>query len=282
MLFRSGLFAAHFLNLPWSLTLHGISETDYPAGLLLGDKIRAARFVACVSWFGRAQAMRLVAPEQWSKFLIVRCALDLNSLADIPQNMRQRAQNIVCVGRLSAEKGQAGLIEALVTVRQTIPNACLTFVGDGPEGAQLKAYANAALPEGAVTFAGRLDEQATLMAIASADLLVLPSFMEGLPVVLMEAMALGTPVIASRVAGIPELITDGVEGRLFTPGNWADLATAMTDMLSDRPGADRMAAAAKTKIAAEFDIDNAVAPLVERFDIHVPSRHSLSTQSTNA
>ncbi|MES2290521.1 MAG: glycosyltransferase family 4 protein [Pseudomonadota bacterium] len=264
-----GYLAAHYLRLPWSLTLHGISETDYPAGLMLADKVRAAQFVACVSWFGRAQAMRLVEPDQWPKFETVRCALDLNALAPIAQTARAEQQSIVCVGRLSSEKGHYGLLSALAAVRSQGVDAKLTLIGDGPEGARLKAMAAALLPEDAVMFAGRLDEIATLAAVAQADLLVLPSFMEGLPVVLMEAMALGTPVISSRIAGVPELITEGVEGRLFTPANWDELAQVLAQALTETEATARMAVAAREKIAREFDIEKAVFPLIERFDAAV-------------
>ena len=75
-----GYLAAGLLRIPWSFTMHGISETDYPAGLLLAKKIQAAEFVACVSYFGRAQAMRLVAPDQWPKLHVVRCGLALDRL----------------------------------------------------------------------------------------------------------------------------------------------------------------------------------------------------------
>lgn len=260
-----GYLAARYLRLPWSLTLHGISETDYPAGLTLADKVRAAKFVACVSWFGRAQAMRIVEPEHWSKFVTVRCALDLSSLEQFERTAPSAETHIVCVGRLSSEKGHYGLLSALAKVRQRDVDVRLTLVGDGPEGAKLKAAAASTLPHDAVTFAGRLNESDTLAEIAKADLLVLPSFMEGLPVVLMEAMALGTPVIASRIAGVPELITEGVEGRLFTPARWDELAQVIAAAISDKSVSQQLAKAARVKIEREFDIQAAVLPLVERY-----------------
>jgi len=262
-----GLLATRFLELPWSLTLHGISETDYPAGLLLADKIAAADFVACVSWFGRAQAMRLVHPVHWPKLAIVRCGIDMRDVDEHRQASAPapRPLAIVCVGRLSAEKGQSGLIEAVAGVRARGIAATLTLVGYGPDRALLDAAVDAAGLGEQVTFAGRLDEGATLEAIARADLLVLPSFMEGLPVVLMEAMALGVPVIGPRVAGVPELIEDGVSGLLFTPGNWADLADAIARFADDRAFAAACAERAAATIASEFDIDRAVAPLLDYF-----------------
>ncbi|CAN5185182.1 glycosyltransferase [soil metagenome] len=257
-----GLLASRFLGMPWSLTLHGISETDYPAGLLLGRKIAAAKFVACVSWFGRAQAMRITDPQYWSKFVIVRCGIDLSAL---PASRAARQQQIICVGRLSPEKGQLGLLESFAKIRVSEPNAELVLVGDGPDRVEIERRSAALDLENAVTFAGRLDEAATLDRIAQADLLVLPSFMEGLPVVLIEAMALGVPVIASHVAGIPELIEDGDEGLLFRPGDWDDLAAKVTRLLSDEVLRKRVSSGARAKVAREFQISNAVTPLIDRF-----------------
>lgn len=260
-----GYLASRYLDLPWSLTLHGISETDYPAGLMLADKVRAARFVACVSWFGRAQAMRLVEPDQWAKFVTVRCGLDLKSLTPPRNRQTNKPLRIVCVGRLSSEKGHYGLVSALANARENGVEAHLTFVGDGPESERLRAFAAQTLPHDTVSFAGRLAERKTLAAVADADLLVLPSFMEGLPVVLMEAMALGTPVVSSRIAGVPELVSDGVEGRLFTPAKWDELSDILATVASDPSGTMKMAEAAKAKISREFDIDIAVLPLAAIF-----------------
>lgn len=255
-----GMLAAHFLRLPWSLTLHGISEFDYPAGLLLADKITRARFAACVSRFGIAQAMRLLPPDRWHRLHLVRCGIDL---AGLPANRPAPGigDHLVCVGRLSPEKGQAGLIAALAEARKRRPDLRLTLVGDGPEGDRLHMQVIAAGMTDAVHFAGRLDEAATLATIAAADMLVLPSFMEGLPVVLMEAMALGVPVIATRVAGIPELVRDGESGLLFDPADWAGLAEAVTTLAGNPDLRARLAAAGRVAIDRAFTIDCAVAPL---------------------
>lgn len=258
-----GLLAANFTGVPWSLTLHGISETDYPAGLLLAKKVEAAQFVACVSWFGRAQAMRITPPGHWPKFLIVRCGLDMSCLpARISSGPPPR---LICVGRLSAEKGQIGLLEAFSEVRDRGIATQLVLVGDGPERELIERRCAALGLEHLVSFKGRLDEPATLAEIACADLLVVPSFMEGLPVVLMEAMALGVPVVASRVAGVPELIEDGQEGLLFRPGDWGDLSDKLALLLSDDALRERISAAARAKVQKEFEIAVAVGPLIRRF-----------------
>lgn len=254
-----GMLAARFADLPWSLTLHGISETDYPAGLTLGAKLERADFAACVSWFGRAQAMRVTQPAHWHKFAVVRCGLDLAALP-APRAPGGVRREIVCVARLSAEKGHLGLLEAIAPLDCT-----LTLVGDGPMLADIERAVERLDLGARVRFAGRLDEAATLAAVARADILVLPSFMEGLPIVLMEAMALGVPVIGSRVAGVPELIEDGAEGLLFRPGDWDDLRRCLARLLDDAALGDRIAVAARAKVEREFDVARAVMPLVRRF-----------------
>jgi colanic acid/amylovoran biosynthesis glycosyltransferase len=265
-----GLLATRFLGLPWSLTLHGISETDYPAGLLLGAKLEAADFAACVSHFGRAQAMRTVSPDHWSKFMIVRCALDLHALPP-RQAVRRERLRVMCVGRLSPEKGHIGLLEAFSAVRKRGDDAELVLVGDGPERERIeRRIADLGLGS-SVVLRGRLSEADTLAEIAGSDVLVLASFMEGLPVVLMEAMALGLPVVAPRVAGVPELVQDGVHGFLFAPAAWDELAEGLHKLLSDGALRARLSQANRARIEAEFEIAKAVAPLEQRFGLPEPS-----------
>jgi colanic acid/amylovoran biosynthesis glycosyltransferase len=258
-----GYLATRLLNMPWSFTMHGISETDYPAGLLLGRKIEAADFVACVSYFGRAQAMRLVTPDQWSKLHVVRCGLPLSELPE--HAPRGSAKSLIAVGRLSPEKGQAGLLEAFASVTGEHNHLELVLVGDGPEADRLHALAAQLGITERVRFAGRLSEADTLGEIAKADILVLPSFMEGLPIVLMEAMAMGTSVIASRVAGIPELVDDGASGLLFTPSNWDELASCIRRLVDGDALRARLAERGRSKVAAEFDIGRSAAQLRDLF-----------------
>lgn len=244
--------------------MHGISETDYPAGLMLGRKIEAADLVVCVSWFGRAQGMRLVDPLEWEKMHVVRCGLPFDRIP-LKSPAAAGKKTIVCVGRLSPEKGQAGLFHAFAKVRPSHPELKLRLVGDGPERSALESLAKELGVSSAVTFAGRLPEEETLAEIARSDLLVLPSFMEGLPIVLMEAMAVGVPVIASRVAGIPELVEDGKTGLLFTPSNWDELASAIDRLFGDETLQTRLAERAKAKVAAEFDTRKSAAELARLF-----------------
>lgn len=261
-----GLLAAHHLRLPWSITLHGISEFDYPAGLLLAAKLERVKFAACVSYFGMAQAMRLTRAAIWPRFKLVRCAIDPSDLpaALTAQETGGRVE-LVCVGRLSPEKGHAGLLAvAARLLKQGVPLR-LTLVGDGPDGDALKSLAAELAIADDVRFVGRLDEAGTLEAIAGSDILVLASFMEGLPIVLMEAMALGVPVVASRVAGIPELVTDGESGLLFEPANWGQLGEALERLCNDPALRAWLADNARSRVLAEFVYPDAARPLIELF-----------------
>lgn len=262
-----GYLATRHLGLPWSLTLHGISETDYPAGNLLGAKLQAADFAACVSHFGRAQALRLIPPEHWGKLFIVRCALDLRALPERPQRAAVSGRvRVICVARLSPEKGHVGLLQAFAKAqRNGARDSELILVGDGPERERVVQTITELGIEGSVQLLGHMAEQDTLREVAQSDLLVLASFMEGLPVVLMEALAYGLPVIAPRVAGIPELVEENVHGLLFAPAAWDELAERLQRMLTDAALRKRLGGAGRAKIEQEFEISRAVIPLVERY-----------------
>ena len=260
-----GMLTSSILGIPWSLTLHGISETDYPAGLLLGDKIKEATFVACVSYFGRAQAMRTVAANQWQKLFISRCGLQMADLPARPAHRPGHVARVICVARLSPEKAHTGLLLAFAQVLKRGHKAELVLVGDGSERPHIESTIRELGLTGLVRLRGHLSEADTLAEVANSDVLVLASFMEGLPVVLMEAMALGLPAVASRVAGIPELIEDGVEGLLFNPTDWNDLTEKLETLLADPELRERLGAAARIKIEAEFKIETVVKPMYDHF-----------------
>jgi len=259
-----GLLATRMLGISWSFTMHGISETDFPAGIMLGRKIEAADVVACVSYFGRAQGMRLVAPKHWDKMHVVRCGLPFDRL---PARAQQsgNARTLICVGRLSPEKGQAGLLEAFAKLRERHDGLQLRLVGDGPEREALEALAGDLRLGDTVTFAGRLSETETLDEIARSDILVLSSFMEGLPIVLMEAMAIGVPVVASRVAGIPELVEDGTGGLLFASSNWDELGACVERLLTDGELYKTLSESGKQRVAGEFDVQKSAEILSRLF-----------------
>lgn len=258
-----GYLTSRYLDLDWSLTLHGISCFDYPSGLLLEDKIAHAKFVACVTHFGRSQAYRSVSPLHWPKLFINRCGLDLSRLPKRKDRAGKRLR-FLTVGRVSPEKGHYGLVEAFADAVAGGLDAELRIVGDGPGMETLRALVEEKSLDERVTLPGRVSEETVLEEMSDADVFVMASFMEGLPVVLMEALAMKLPVIAPSVAGIPELIVHRESGLTFAPGNWTELAARMVEMASEAELRQRVAEAGHARVAEEFDIDRAVAPLHSR------------------
>ncbi|MFI5316438.1 MAG: glycosyltransferase family 4 protein [Myxococcota bacterium] len=259
--------ACYLCGISWSLTLHGTADFEYPAVLTLGDKLRTARFTACASYFVRAQALRKLDPQYWDRLGVVRCGVE------IPEHPARVSHDgptrILCVGRLSPEKGHHGLLRALAELRGSVPPFRVTFVGDGPMRADLESRARELGLSDAVVFAGARSEEDVMEFLASSDLFVLASLMEGLPVVLMEAMAFGLAVIAPRVAGIPELVDDQCEGLLFQPSDWEALKLQLRRMLEQADLRERLGAAGRVRVAREFAIERAVEPLLRRFSSDV-------------
>jgi glycosyltransferase involved in cell wall biosynthesis len=154
---------------------------------------------------------------------------------------------------LSPEKGHRILIEAFALLRSRLPRARLAIAGDGPEEASLRRQVEALGLTGHVTFMGlRADGQ---QIIAALDVMVLPSFSEGMPNVLLEAFAYGTPVVATRVGGVPDMVADGRSGWLVPAGDASKLAAAISAALEDRVEAQRRVARARSVLAESFTVE---------------------------
>lgn len=245
----------------YSFTVHGPEEFDRPAALALRDKIARASFVAAVSSYGRAQLWRWAAPEDWGKVHIVPCGIDPAAFA-APAPLPPGPPRLLCIGRLAEQKGQLVLLEALARAREARPDLTLTLAGDGPMRPAIEAAIARRGLGGAVAITGWIDEARVRAELAAAHALVLPSFAEGLPVVLMEAMAAGRPVIATWVAGIPELVRPGRDGWLVPAGDGAALAEAMLELAATPPERlSAMGAEARARALARHDIDAAAARL---------------------
>ena len=238
----------------WSFSAHGadIQETDQTR---LADKIRSADRVVCVSDFGRSQLMAIVEPAQWPKIAVVHCGVDVEAFpAKQAASGEDRPIRILNVGRLVSVKGQAVLLEAAALLRQRGLEFALTIVGDGPLREALRATARDLGIEDNVTFAGSVGQDDIAAHYRNADLFCLPSLREGVPVVLMEAMASGVPVIASRIMGTPELVEHDVTGLLVAPGRADALADAIMRLAADRALCERLARGARSRIIAEYEL----------------------------
>jgi len=214
----------------FSFTVHGPEEFDRPQMLALARKIEHASFVVAISDFGRAQLMRWCEPAHWPKIHVVRCGVDDGFLAAEPAPL-PAAPRLVCVGRLCEQKGQLLLVEAVAALQREGIAAKVVLVGDGPMRGHIESLARRLGVENLIQLVGWQSGQRVREEIAGSRALVLPSFAEGLPVVIMEALALGRPVISTYVAGIPELVKPGINGWLVPAGSVSDLAAAIREAL---------------------------------------------------
>ncbi len=257
---------AHAMGGPsYSFTVHGPEEFDDARGLKLAEKAGTATFVIAVSSFGRSQLYRWLSAGDWPRVHVVHCGIDAaftegagQPVPDVPR--------FVCVGRLCEQKGQLLLIDAVATLRSRGLACHLVLAGDGELRPQIEAAVLAAGLQDAVHITGWIGSQRVRSEILQSRALVLPSFAEGLPVVLMEALALGRPVISTYVAGIPELVRSGTEGWLVPAGDARALAGAMADaLLMPAAQATRMGAAGRERVAARHAISNEAARLKTLF-----------------
>ena len=238
----------------YSLTIHGSEEFDRPEMLSLGAKIREAEFVATISSFGRSQVYRWsTGPNEWEKIHIVRCGLEPDYFSEEVAPITDRPA-IVCVGRISAEKGPSMLVRAMHLLAQRGVDAELTLAGDGPQRGEIEALVMRLSLESKVRITGWVDNDTVRQHILESRALVVPSFAEGLPVVIMEAFALGRPVISSHLAGIPELVEDGASGWLVPAGDPEQLANALQEAVTAPP--TRLQAMGEVGLARTRELHN--------------------------
>ena len=236
----------------YSMSVHGPDVFSDVTTNLLAEKVLAARFVRCISHFCRSQLMRLVPADEWGKLHIVRCGVDVSAYAPRPEPGNDIPE-LLCVGRLVPAKGQHILVEACKELRGRGLPFHLTFVGDGPDRASLEARTRELGLDDAITFAGAVGQDEIHAYYDRADVFVLASFAEGLPVVLMEAMAKEIPCVATRIVAIPELVLDGVNGLLVAPSDATGLADAVERLISDPDLRRRFGEAARQKVLDEYD-----------------------------
>ena len=256
----------HWLGGPsYSMTVHGPEEFDKPAAISLTEKIQDASFVVAVCSFGKSQLYRWCDYKQWEKVHVVRCGVDdlflHQTYVPIPTEPR-----FVCVGRLSEQKGHLMLIEAASQLAAEGLAFKLVLVGDGPLRKQIETLIRQLKLENHVEITGWATNEQVQHHILSSQVMVAPSFAEGLPVVLMESLALSRPVISTYIAGIPELVQPGKSGWLVPAGSVEALATAMrTAMQTPIEELEKMGKTGAEIVAQNHNISTEAAKLVELF-----------------
>jgi glycosyltransferase involved in cell wall biosynthesis len=249
----------------YSFTVHGPEEFDKPVFLGLPEKIRRSAFVVAISSYGKSQLFRWIDHDFWPKVKIVHCGLE-KSFYNISPSPVIANSRLVCVGRLCEQKGQLLLIEAVNCLAQKGIKFELVLAGDGEMRPEIERMISAYGLKDSIRITGWISSQQVRDEILNSCALVLPSFAEGLPVVLMEAMALRRPVISTYVAGIPELVIPKSNGWLVPAGSVSELVDAMKDMLS-KSSAElaAMGDAAYLRVTERHTIDTEAKKLAELF-----------------
>jgi glycosyltransferase involved in cell wall biosynthesis len=253
----------------WSFTVHGPEEFDKSQQIGLAEKIRCCSFVVAVSSFGRSQLFRNVGHEHWHKVKVVHCGIERAFYADASSIMMSE-RRLICVGRLTEQKGQLLLIKAARLLLKRGTEFELVLAGDGEMRDEIDALITQYKLDTRIRVTGWISSGRVRDEILAARALVLPSLAEGLPVVIMEAMALKRPVISTFVAGIPELVVPGEHGWLIPAGDVDALAESMQACLDAHPETiARMGAAAYERVLHRHDVDTEALALARLFQATV-------------
>lgn len=265
------LILARVFCVRYSLTAHGSGEFVDVVGFHLAEKVAGATFVATVGQYGMSQVMNASDPAHWHKVVVLPLGVDIDAFR--PGKVLQRDPGepfrLVSVGRLSAPKGYPILIEAVALLRSHGRSVRLTLVGEGPQrGALEKLIALRGLGE-CVHLAGACNHDRVVDYYQSSDAFVLSSFLEGIPVVLMEAMAMELPCVATWITGVPEIIEANREGLLIPPASASAIADAVERLMEDPQEARRLGTAARRKVIASYHLEGNVERLAEEFRVRL-------------
>jgi glycosyltransferase involved in cell wall biosynthesis len=248
-----------------SLTIHGPDEFDDVPGQQLRRKIEAADGVVCIAQFVRAQLMRINDPAQWPKLRLCRLGVDPANFSAPTAPRPPGPVRLLCVGRLTPAKGQMLLMQACADLMRAGLPFELTLIGDGPDRPGLEAAVQSGGLQNQVRFAGSLNQPQVRAELARSDVFVLPSLAEGIPVVLMEAMASGVPCVTTPVNGIPELIQHDRNGLLATPGDVDALTLQLRRVIEDAGLRQRLSVEGLKQVRQHFNLADNVAQLAAIF-----------------
>jgi glycosyltransferase involved in cell wall biosynthesis len=260
-----GLILTRMCPVGLSIMVHGPDEFYDVPGYYLAQKIAGSRFVTCISFFAQSQLEKVTPGRDWGKFDVARLGVDCEHFAPRPFRAAPGCFEILCVGRIVPAKGQRILIEAVAHLLAEGRDVRLRLVGDGPDRAELQdMVAERGLAE-RVVFAGSVNQDRIQEFYRAADVFAMASFAEGIPVVLMEAMAMEIPCVATGINGIPELIRDGVDGLLVPPSDVDGLAAALGRLIEDAELRESLGKAGRRRVQECYEIGKSADRLAEVF-----------------
>jgi len=248
------LIATRVFPVTMSFVAHGYGELHDPKSTHLAERIKGSLFVRAVSRHGRGQMMLSSEREDWSKLIYCPLGIDVSKYLPAPARHGPSSPTVLCVGRLAPEKGQEILLDAVAALRASGRSLKLRLVGDGPDRSFLERKAEELGIAASVEFDGWVDPARLPEVYAEADICVLSSLAEGIPIVLMEAMAMQVACVAPRITGIPELIEHGFDGLLFAVADAEDLSRQIQRLLDSPDLRLQIGQAGRARVLREYDI----------------------------
>lgn len=248
------LIATRAFPVTMSFGVYGFGELHNPAQTHLAERIQGALLVRSISGHGRGQLMLSCDRSSWNKLIHVPLGIEPSEFAPAEKGTVSSPPRLLCVGRLAPEKGQSLLLEAVTSLAASQCPVSLCFIGDGPDRKFLEQQAAELGLASSVEFAGWVDQERLRAEYARTDLFVLPSLAEGIPMVLMEAMAMQIPCVAPCITGIPELIEDGVDGVLYTVGDSQNLSRKLLALLQSPERMENIGKQARVKVMQQYDL----------------------------
>ena len=259
------LILTRIVPITLSLTVHGPDEFFDVRSFYLAEKIATAEFVACISFFAQSQLMKLAPGRYWHKFEVARLGVDCSHFT--PRQFRALPDcfELLCVGRLVPAKGQRVLIHAIKILVEDGRKLRLSFVGEGPDRVELERMVRDNSLSAYIRFEGAINQDRIQDYYAATDIFALASFAEGIPVVLMEAMAMEIPCVATSINGIPELIRDGIDGLLVAPSDVAGMARTLARLMDDPLLRESLGKAGRLRVQNEYEIAKSADRLADVF-----------------
>ncbi|MGA2102169.1 MAG: glycosyltransferase [Candidatus Sulfotelmatobacter sp.] len=248
-----------------SITVHGPDEFYDVTRYHLTEKIETCMFLCTIGKFARSQLMKLSPVDQWNKFEVTPLGVYPENFLARPPKERNGCFEILCVGRLVPAKGQHILIQAVDRLVKGGQNVRLRLVGDGPDRKSLEAMTDRLGLSKRTSFEGAVNQDRIQEFYRQADAFVLPSFAEGIPVVLMEAMAIQIPCVTTHITGIPELIRDGIDGLLVTASDEVELASTIKRLICEPELCRELGEAGRRRVLSGYDLGKNIRRLAEVF-----------------
>jgi glycosyltransferase involved in cell wall biosynthesis len=260
-----GLLLKQVFPVGLSISFHGPDEFNDPVSFHLREKVHACDFVRAISQYARSQLMKSSDLADWAKIEVVYMGVDPAAFS--PRRYREdpKPLELICVGRLAPVKAQHILVAAMERLVRAGQHVRLHIVGGGPDRQSLEAWVGALKISEFVVFHGFLKQEKLDALYRMTDIFALASFAEGVPGVLMEAMSMEIPCVATWITGVPELIRNGVDGLLVAPSDVEALAEALGQLASDSQLRLRIGTAGRSRIVDRFRLEKNAAQLSEIF-----------------